>query len=78
MLIQIDFNGRAFLMTNISVVVILYNSRLSDSETLQSILSANLLHSIVLTINIWNNGPQKFNNEDIRLFLEKAKKKNFY
>lgn len=61
-------------MTNISVVVILYNSRLSDSETLQSILSANLLHSTALTINIWNNGPQKFNNEDIRLFLEKAKK----
>lgn len=62
-------------MTNISVVVILYNSKLIESETLQSILCADLPHNIMLTINIWNNGPMELAENDISLFLDESEKR---
>ncbi|WP_129709119.1 hypothetical protein [Pectobacterium zantedeschiae] len=51
-----------------TAVVILYNTYLLESETLQSIL-INKLHNINLTLKIWNNGPNYLEEEDINKFF---------
>ncbi len=53
---------------NMTAVVILYNTYLLKSETLQSIL-INKLHNINLTLKIWNNGPNYLEEEDINKFF---------
>ncbi|RYC38026.1 hypothetical protein DEH81_19650 [Pectobacterium zantedeschiae] len=53
---------------NMTAVVILYNTYLLESETLQSIL-INKLHNINLTLKIWNNGPNYLEEEDINKFF---------
>lgn len=60
---------------NITSVVILYNSKLEDSETLKSIKECRL-GNINLEICIWNNGPQYLNENEIVNFLSIYKEKN--
>ncbi|MEL0579834.1 hypothetical protein AACK17_14945 [Pectobacterium punjabense] len=60
---------------NMTAVVILYNTCLIKSETLQSIL-VNKLQSINLTLKIWNNGPEYLKEEDISKFFSFCLKSN--
>ncbi|MBA0218978.1 MULTISPECIES: hypothetical protein [Pectobacterium] len=60
---------------NITTIVILYNSRIIESETLQSITDCSL-DNISLTINIWNNGPILLEENDIQNFFSTCASKN--
>lgn len=59
----------------ITSLIITYNSPISKSATLQSILDAEL-DNIELTICIWNNGPKKLDDDDILKYLDSCKNKN--
>lgn len=63
-------------MLEISSVVILYNSQISGSETLQSLLNCKLDENINLTVNIWNNGPSKLSESDVKAYFECAQGRN--
>ncbi|MBJ7223402.1 MULTISPECIES: glycosyltransferase family 2 protein [unclassified Brenneria] len=60
---------------NITSIVIIYNSKIQDSETLQSIIECHI-ENINLEICIWNNGPQLLNENDIANFLSICLEKN--
>lgn len=55
-------------MTNIFLVVIVYNLKLMKSDTLQSIRKCNL-SGVKLKISIWNNGPKLLEKADIDEYL---------
>lgn len=55
----------------LSVLVILYNSSISQSTTLQSILQADVDGSDVV-LHIWNNGPHLLDKSDIDSYKEQA------
>ncbi|ATA26143.1 hypothetical protein BIY26_22345 [Brenneria goodwinii] len=65
----------------ITSVVIIYNSKIEESETLQSIKNCHL-DGINLEICIWNNGPYFLNEKDILSFFslcdDKKIKVNIY
>jgi len=42
---------------NITAIIILYNSNIENSGTIQSLLTTNI-KDINLKIIIWNNGPK--------------------
>ncbi|BES82992.1 hypothetical protein PEC302107_09320 [Pectobacterium araliae] len=52
----------------ITSVVIIYNAKLNESDTLKSILECHL-ESVELNICIWNNGPTLLDEKDISHFL---------
>ncbi|MCU1794989.1 glycosyltransferase family 2 protein [Pectobacterium polaris] len=58
----------------ISSVVIVYNSKLTNSDTLTSLLACKK-EKIDLTILVWNNGPDFLSEEDINTFLISCKEK---
>lgn len=58
----------------LSILVILYNSTCQQSETLQSILGADLTQ-IDLKLIIWNNGPNLLDNIQLTNYLTQASEK---
>ncbi|MCG5050659.1 hypothetical protein L2164_18365 [Pectobacterium brasiliense] len=58
----------------IASVVIVYNSKLTNSDTLTSLLACKK-EKIELTILVWNNGPNFLSEEDINTFLISCKEK---
>lgn len=48
----------------IAILILIYNSKLVESKTINAILNSNLSFSEVRLI-IWNNGPKKLENKDI-------------
>ncbi|AWM80193.1 hypothetical protein DKL61_07360 [Gammaproteobacteria bacterium ESL0073] len=64
------------IMFRILSTVILYNSKISDSETLQSLLDIELNDSVCLTLNIWNNGPSLLDERDVSDYKKIAASKN--
>lgn len=48
---------------NITAIIILYNSNIENSGTIQSLLTANI-KDINLKIIIWNNGPQRLTAQE--------------
>lgn len=58
-----------------SIVVILYNSQIVDSETLQSLLQAEI-DGYRVNLSIWNNGPSLLDENDIEDYKERAAFKN--
>ncbi|KGA32820.1 hypothetical protein KU74_16880 [Pectobacterium brasiliense] len=58
----------------IASVVIVYNSKLTNSDTLTSLLACKK-EKIDLTILVWNNGPNFLSEEDINTFLISCKEK---
>ncbi|MEI7342566.1 hypothetical protein WCT87_13930 [Pectobacterium brasiliense] len=58
----------------IASVVIVYNSKLTNSDTLTSLLACKK-EKIDLTILVWNNGPNFLSEEDINTFLIYCKEK---
>lgn len=58
----------------INVLTILYNTSLSESMTLKSILNTKL-DSIQLNIIIWNNGPSLLSQDDIDNYLQNCQTK---
>lgn len=58
----------------IASVVITYNSTLTNSETLTSLLECQKEH-INVTLLVWNNGPNILSEEDIKNFLIACKEK---
>lgn len=59
---------------NVNALVISYNSSISQSSTLQSLLETDN-SDINFKIIIWNNGPSLFNEQDINNYIEKCKEK---
>ncbi|MFT8210429.1 MAG: glycosyltransferase family 2 protein [Symbiopectobacterium sp.] len=59
---------------NVNALVISYNSSISQSSTLQSLLDTDN-KDINFKIFIWNNGPNLFEDHDIEEYLEKCKEK---
>lgn len=57
----------------INALVVLYNSSLSDSMTLKSILNSDI-NEVELNLIIWNNGPVLLDEHDISNFLKSCKK----
>lgn len=55
----------------LSILVILYNSTCQQSDTLQSILGADLTQ-VDLKLTIWNNGSCLLNNEELTSYVAKA------
>lgn len=53
----------------INAIVVVYNLKLKESTTLSTILNTNLVN-IILTINVWNNGPILLDNHDIMMCKE--------
>lgn len=58
-----------------SIVVILYDSQIADSETLQSLLQAEM-DGYSVNLSIWNNGPTLLKENDIEDYKERAAFKN--
>ncbi|MFD1259804.1 glycosyltransferase family 2 protein [Entomomonas asaccharolytica] len=58
----------------LSILVVLYNSSCQQSETLQSILQADLTQ-IDLKLIIWNNGPHLLDNTQLANYLTQASDK---
>lgn len=63
-------------MFRVLSTVILYNSKVSDSDTLQSILDIELDKSVCLTVSIWNNGPSLLDESELNAYKVKALSKN--
>lgn len=59
----------------LTAVVIIYNSKLSESHTLQSIIRC-CLKEVSLTIQIWNNGPDLLAEDDTQDFFILCESKN--
>ncbi|AOR63327.1 glycosyltransferase family 2 protein [Pectobacterium wasabiae] len=59
----------------IAAVVVLYNSKILNSETITNLFKS-LKNDIELTIVIWNNGPSTLEKEDIQQYLERCKEQN--
>lgn len=55
----------------LSILVILYNSTCQQSDTLQSILGADLTQ-IDLKLTIWNNGSSLLDNEELTSYVAQA------
>ena len=62
---------------NITTIIILYNSSIEESSTIQSLLTSNITN-INLKVIIWNNGPKplkifliliKFNFQYLKIFI---------
>lgn len=60
---------------NISAIVVIYNSTLFTSETINKIF-ATARENINLTVAIWNNGPIELSQEEIQHYLDKCRKNN--
>lgn len=60
---------------NITSIIILYNSKIKDSNTIESILNSNI-NGINLHTIIWNNGPTKLSFEEQQNYLDKFDKYN--
>ncbi|MBE5223318.1 hypothetical protein IG608_17950, partial [Pectobacterium sp. A113-S21-F16] len=58
----------------IHALVVMYNSSLFESETIQHLFKANV-EQISLKIIVWNNGPHEFDKDDVFGFLGKCKDK---
>lgn len=52
---------------NITAIIILYNSNIENSKTIQSLLSTNI-KDINLKIIIWNNGPNFLTEQECQKF----------
>ncbi|MEQ9880617.1 hypothetical protein ABRP83_00235 [Pectobacterium brasiliense] len=59
---------------NINALVISYNSPIADSPTLQSLLKVDS-KNIKLTIHIWNNGPNLFEEHDVIKYIRECNEK---
>lgn len=59
---------------NVNALVISYNSSISESSTLQSLLETDN-SGINFKIIIWNNGPNLFDEQDINDYIKKCKEK---
>lgn len=60
-----------------SIVVILYGSRIEDSETLQSLLQTKI-DGCCLILSIWNNGPNLLDENEIDAYKKRAVFKNIH
>lgn len=56
----------------INAIVVIYKSRIVQSDTIKAIFQADLSH-INLTITIWNNGPEFLEQDDINNYMEKCR-----
>ncbi|PWC19704.1 glycosyl transferase [Brenneria corticis] len=56
----------------INAIVVIYKSRILQSDTIKAIFQADLSH-INLTITIWNNGPEFLEQDDINNYMEKCR-----
>ncbi|MCW2481858.1 glycosyl transferase [Candidatus Symbiopectobacterium sp. NZEC135] len=52
----------------INTLVVLYNSKLSDSESIQSIIAAQINRDFKIILTIWNNGPTLLDEIDVNNF----------
>ncbi|GKW41732.1 MULTISPECIES: hypothetical protein [Pectobacterium] len=59
----------------VNALVVLYDSSLSTSETIQFLFQADLAE-IELQIVIWNNGPKLLDKNDVDIYLKKCKEKS--
>lgn len=64
-------SGKNIFM-KISVLVTLYNCRLTDSLTLNSLLDIKKCNEEIINLYIWNNGPFALDSEEIDKFIIKA------
>lgn len=61
----------------LSTLVILYNSSLTDSTTLQSLLNCQIPQNLIIKLTIWNNGPYLLEDKEISKFFVQFKKLGF-
>lgn len=57
---------------NISAIVVLYNSALFSSETINTLFSTKR-ENINLTVVIWNNGPTELSPDEAQRYLNKCR-----